>query len=345
MKRILLLHTGGTFGMMPIKPSQTLAPSDIRNRIFANVPEIRNIADIDFKIAFNIDSADMQIHHWKKLADIIHNKYHHYDGFVIIHGTDSMVYTACALSFIFRNLNKPIILTGSQRPLAQIRTDARTNLINSLELATQGIPEVAIFFDTHLYRGNRTIKISSTHYDAFDSPNFPPLAEVGLDISLSHNHLSKGKELVYSDKFDSRVFCFQFNPGLNPAFLESLIDSPIRAVIIKALGTGNLAIRENSFIPWIEKMAAAGKYVVLSSQSPYGRIDLNLYENGKQVLEAGGLSSGDMTTPATVVKLMFLLAQLGENEDAVKSGLLKSLAGEVTPSKNLKNNSGNLNNS
>ncbi|MEJ2635302.1 MAG: asparaginase [Calditrichia bacterium] len=330
MKKILLIHTGGTFGMMPAEPSKVLAPADIQNLILEHLPEVEKIARVDFEVAFNIDSANIQIHHWQKLGQIIHQNYEKYDGFVVIHGTDAMVYTAAALSFMFRGLNKPIILTGSQRPLAQIRSDARSNLINSLELATYAIPEVAIFFGTHLYRGNRTIKISSTHYDAFASPNFPPLAEVGLDISLSRNMLVSGKELFYSDQFDNRVISFRFHPGISPDTLEYLVDSPIKIVVIEALGVGNLAIQENSVIPWIEKMNRANKLIVVNSQSPYGRVDLSLYECGKMMSDAGAIGAGDMTGAATIIKSMYLAGQYPENYDTVRQKLLQSIAGEIT---------------
>ncbi len=330
MKKILLIHTGGTFGMMPAEPSKVLAPADIQNLILEHLPEVEKIARVDFEVAFNIDSANIQIHHWQKLGQIIHQNYEKYDGFVVIHGTDAMVYSAAALSFMFRGLNKPIILTGSQRPLAQIRSDARSNLINSLELATYAIPEVAIFFGTHLYRGNRTIKISSTHYDAFASPNFPPLAEVGLDISLSRNMLISGKERFYSDQFDNRVISFRFHPGISPDTLEYLVDSPIKIVVIEALGVGNLAIQENSVIPWIEKMNRANKLIVVNSQSPYGRVDLSLYECGKMMSDAGAIGAGDMTGAATIIKSMYLAGQFPENYDTIRQKLLQSIAGEIT---------------
>ncbi len=213
MKKIMLIHTGGTFGMVPMKPSNTLAPSLIQDQILTHVPEIQKIADIDFDVVFNLDSSNIQIHHWQKLAQYIYERYSDYDGFVIIHGTDAMIYTASALSYMLRGIGKPVVLTGSQRPLAQIRSDARSNLINSMELATYPIPEVSIFFDTHLFRGNRTIKISSTQYDAFASPNYPSLAEVGLDIKLSKSVLMHPAALEFHRQLDPRVFCFRFFSG------------------------------------------------------------------------------------------------------------------------------------
>jgi L-asparaginase len=330
MKKILLIHTGGTFGMIPVKPSQVLAPADIKDLILKNLPDIKKIARVDFKIAFNIDSANIQIHHWRKLAQIISENYPEYDGFVIIHGTDSMIYTASALSFILRGLNKPVTLTGSQRPLAFIRSDAKSNLINSIELATLKIPEVSICFGTKLFRGNRTIKISSTSYNAFASPNFSALADVGWEISLSPNILSGGKKLILKDDFDSNVFSFRYFPGLSPRYLEYLIDSPAKGVIIEALGMGSISVMENSLIPWINQMTNANKIIVINSQNPYGKINLNLYQCGKMIKDAGGISASDMTVSTSIVKLMFLLGYHKGNLEKVKKNFLKPLAGEVT---------------
>jgi len=331
MKKILIIHTGGTFGMVPIEPSKPLAPPAVQDHILNYVPEIVKIANVDFETAFNIDSANIQIRHWQKLTKIIRQSYNHYDGFVIIHGTDAMVYTASALSFMLQGLSKPVILTGSQRPLAQIRSDARSNLINSLELATAQIPEVCIFFGIHLYRGNRTIKISSTHYDAFISPNYPPLAEVGLDISISKKDLlNPGKNLVIHDQFDDRVFCFRFHPGLHPEYLKGLLDSPVKAVVIEALGSGNMAIFENSMIPWVEEMNKAGKIVVINSESPYGRINLDLYESGRRIKDAGAIPAEDMTTAASIIKLMFLLGSYKNEIKTIKDRFVQPIAGELT---------------
>jgi L-asparaginase len=330
MKKILLIHTGGTFGMMPAEPSQALAPANIRQLILKYLPEIRTMADIDFEVAFNLDSANIQIHHWQKLGEIIRDNYTAYDGFVIIHGTDAMVYTANALSYMLQGLDKPVILTGSQRPLALIRSDARSNLINSIELATHPIPEVAIFFGTSLLRGNRAVKISSTSYEAFASPNYPALAEVGLDVILSRQIMSGRKKLHYRDTFQNSVFCFRFFPGLDPTYLQFLANSSLQAIVVEALGVGNVAILEHSLTPWIRSMSASGKLVVIVSQSPYGHVNLDLYESGQKIREAGGISAADMTTTAAIVKLMFLLGCHPDDREKVRAEFLKSLAGELT---------------
>jgi L-asparaginase len=316
--------------MMPLQPSQALAPADIQELIIKYLPDIRSIAQIDFEVSFNIDSSNIQVEHWQKLGRLIQKKYRQYDGFVIIHGTDAMVYTAAALSFLLQGLDKPVILTGSQRPLAVIRSDARSNLINSIELATCDIPEVGIFFGTCLYRGNRTIKISNTSYKAFASPNNPALAEVGLDINLSNYILKPGSELNYEDSFDDHVLCLRFHPGLSPKYLESFIDSPLRGIVIEALGVGNVSILTNSLIPWIERMSKAGKIVVINSQSPYGKVDLSRYECGNLIEDAGGIPASDMTTACSLIKLMFLFGQTPSDISKVKQKFLKPLAGELS---------------
>nr|NIV15464.1 asparaginase [Fodinibius sp.] len=210
MKKILIIHTGGTFGMMPMKPRQTLAPNQVEERVTAHVPELEKIASIDFNMIFNLDSSNIQPRHWQELAVLINQNIEAYDGFVIIHGTDSMAYTAAALSFMLNNLPKPVILTGSQRPLAEIRTDARINLINAVELATRPIPEVGIFFGTELFRGNRAVKVSSTDFHAFESPNFPSLAEVGLDVEIFTHRFPPTEAFQLKPDMSDKVLAVRF---------------------------------------------------------------------------------------------------------------------------------------
>ena len=332
MKKLLILHTGGTFGMVPLQPDQTLAPNQFYERITRYVPEIEKIANIDFRMVFNMDSADMQPHHWQQLATVITREMDNYDGFVIIHGTDSMSYTAAALSFMLRNLPKPVIITGSQRPLAEIRTDARNNLINSVELATYAIPEVCIFFGTCLFRGNRAVKISSTGYQAFDSPNFPPLANVGLDITIYHRHLQPTSDFRLETAISDRVIEVRYFPGLRSDLLHLLYDSPVKVVILKALGLGNVAIVENTLVEEIKRLVDSGRIVVITSQSRHGRVDLSRYQNGKRLAEVGAIGAGDMTTETTIVKMMHLLGVYGDDPDRIQKLVGTSLAGEITDS-------------
>jgi L-asparaginase len=331
VKKILIIHTGGTFGMVKIKPGEILAPNQMQERITAHVPELEQVAEIDFKALFNLDSSNVQPHHWQELATAIYDNIDNYDGFVVIHGTDALAYTAAALSFMLQNLPKSVILTGSQRPIAEIRTDARSNLINAVELATRPISEVCIFFGTQLFRGSRAAKTSTIEYGAFESPNFPPLAEVGLDVHIAGDLLLKpAAGLQLKSGISDRVLALSFFPGLPPDNLRCLFYTPVQAIVFRGLGLGNLAVQEKSFLPLIEELSAAGKLVVITSQSRHGRVDLSRYQNGKLIEAAGAVGAGDMTTEATIVKLMHLLGQFPDDLAAVKEKFPISIAGEIT---------------
>lgn len=316
--------------MMPEKPKKTLKKSDVVERISKYVPELDEIAEIDFEMIFNMDSSNMQIENWQQIATEITNKMDSYDGFVITHGTDSMVYTASALSFMLRNLPKPVVMTGSQRPLAEIRTDARNNIINAVDFATCNIPEVSIFFGTHLYRGNRTIKISNMQFNAFRSPNFPSLAEVGSEVVLHENFLHPQEAFDFKNKMSDQVLAFRFFPGLNPYYLDWMMESPAKAIVVQALGYGNVAVQKKSLVELVSKLTEAGKLVVITSQSLQAKVDLLQYENGFLIKEAGAIGAGDMTNEATIVKLMHLLGYYLDDLEKVRELLPTSLAGEIS---------------
>ncbi len=326
MKKILLIHTGGTMGMALNGPETS---NQFVDEIFAHVPGVRDIVDIDSRTAFRIDSSNCSIDHWLRLGELIEAQMESHDGFVIIHGTDTMSYTASALSFMLQNLPRPVILTGSQRPLSAIRTDAKNNLINAIELATYHLPEVCIFFDYKLFRGNRTKKISIDEYDAFASPNFPTLAEVGLNIEIKNNHRWPDGPFRLESAFDNRVVCLRLFPGLDPKLIEPLIHSDARVFILEAFGAGNVPALTLSFIPFIRKITEAGKLAAITSQSMRGAVNLQLYDGGRQALEAGAISCGDMTTEAAVIKAMFLLGRFRGSVSEVRSAFAWPLAGEV----------------
>jgi L-asparaginase len=330
MKTILLIHTGGTFGMSPVLPSMALKPGNIRADIEKHLPALNDIARIHIQIPFNLDSSDISPVEWLKIYSLIKREKDHYDGFVIIHGTDTLVYTATALSFLLAGLGKPVILTGSQRPLAVIRSDARSNLINAVELATHPIPEVAICFGTKLMRGNRTKKLSIESFEGFESPNYPVLASIGLNLQLHpQNFLYLKHRQVFKPVFDLNLALIQVFPGLEPFPFERLVDSPVRAVLILGFGVGNLPNLKPAWIGFIRRMAESGKMVCLGSQSVHGKVDLDIYDFGKQAVRAGAVSSQDMTTEATLVKLMLLLGNF-RDLPSVKKYFGISLAGELT---------------
>lgn len=329
MKRVLLIHTGGTMGMTHDE-EDGVASGRFVDEIMSHVPGIRNIADIDFRNVFKIDSSNFSIHHWVQLGQLIGDHVDQYDGFVVIHGTDTMSYTASALSYLLGNLPKPVILTGSQRPLSAIRTDAKNNLINAVELATHDIPEVGILFDYKLFRGNRTKKTSIDDFDAFDSPNYPVLSDVGLHIEIPGRHRSPNGRFRLHGSFDNRVASIRLFPSLDPMHLEPLIASPIRIFILEAFGAGNVPTDLYSFIPFIRKVTEAGKMAAVASQSARGTVDLSLYECGRQASDVGAVSCGDMTVEASIVKAMYLLGTYGGAVDEVRSRFGRSLAGEIT---------------
>lgn len=310
--------------------SGALRPPEDPEELLAPLPEVRAIAHVDVRLLFNLDSSNVGIPHWQAIADVIEAEIDAYDGFVVIHGTDTMVYTASALSYMLSNLPKPVILTGAQRPLSELRTDARNNLISALELATLDVSEVGLFFGHALYRGNRAKKLSIHEFDAFSSPNYPPLAEVGLGVVVNHAALRRASGLfrVHRELSD-RVLALRVTPGMAPELLAGLADGPADAIVLEAFGAGNVPTEEKSLIPFIEHATAKGKVVAICSQALSGAVDLGLYECGSLAAEAGAVSCGDMTVEAATVKLMFLLGQLGSPARAARN-LSVPLAGEIS---------------
>lgn len=303
------------------------------DEVFRHIPGVRDIADVDFFSSFSMDSSNLSPEHWVTLGRIIWDNMDAYDGFVIIHGTDTMSYTASALSYMLSNLAKPVILTGSQRPLSAIRTDAKNNLINAIELATYPIPEVCVFFDYKLFRGNRSKKISIDEFDAFVSPNFGTLADVGLHIEIHENLLrSPSGMLRFDTAFGRDVISIRLFPGMNAALLDGLAQTSAKVFILEAFGSGNVPTLENSVIPFIKKTTETGKMVAIASQCISGGIDLNLYDCGKEALMAGAVSCGDMTSEAAIIKAMYLLGQFDGHVGRVRSNFNTSIAGEITES-------------
>ncbi|HEY9723463.1 MAG TPA: asparaginase [Oscillatoriaceae cyanobacterium] len=329
MKRLLILHTGGTLGMVP-ETQGGLRPGNAEG-LFRYIPEAIELADIDIQVLCNEDSANFQIGHWRRVASALEQSMEAYDGFVVIHGTDTMAYTASALSFMLTNLPKPVILTGAQRPIASIRTDAKSNLVEALELATYDIPEVALHFNHRLLRGNRAKKLSIDDFDAFASPNFPPLAEVGLNLEIREEALRRPTGLFrLQQDFSDKVLVLRLFPGMRPEHLLPLLDSEVRVFVIEAYGAGNVPIEEHSLLPFIERATASGRLVALCSQAVSGAVDLSIYESGRRAAELGAVSGSDMTVEAAVVKAMFLLGQYGDDVQRVRRWFGVAIAGELT---------------
>jgi len=328
MKKILVIHTGGTFGMMPMKPNDVLAPGKFQDQIHTLVPEITRIAHIQVEVLFNLDSSDIGIEEWDKLAGYVFGQLENYDGFVIIHGTDTMVYTAAALSFSLRNLNKPVILTGAQRPLSKLRNDAGLNLIDAVELATMDIPEVLIVFGQQILRGNRAKKISIDHYRAFHSSNFPSIGEIGVGIHLDEMKILKplGKPYLLPG-FSPKAVVLSVQPSMNPNIFRTVLDEDIRVIIIQGFGAGNFPIENPSWIPFIEKAIAKDKILFIGSHSISGSVNLNLYSSAKSALESGAYGIGSSTIEAAYVKIQKILA-LTSNKTEILEMFSENWAGE-----------------
>jgi L-asparaginase len=334
MKKVLILHTGGTIGMTQSKTGdKALRPNELQTHFLELVPELKQLAHIKTLVQNNIDSSNVNPTHWVEWLKVLKENYSAFDGFVITHGTDTMAYTGAALSFATRRLTKPIVLTGSQRPLSHIRSDARENLINAVEMACHGPKEVSICFGNELLRANRTSKFSATDYVAFESFNFSKLSKIGVRIERQWTQFSK-KEMVKKGKplwlsnFDQRVFCFKIFPGISPNLLSATIENEnCKGLVLEAYGIGNMPMGDNSLIDIVARGVKLNKPVVIVSQCPHGQVDLVLYENGTRLKKAGALSAGDMTLEASIVKLMHGLG-LGLKGKNLQNYFLKNICGE-----------------
>lgn len=315
--------------MVPTEPDHILAPAQVQDHILNMVPEITRLARIDVITPFNKDSANVGIAEWDLLSKIIFEQWAYYDGFVLIHGTDTMTYTAAALSFSLRQLDKPIILTGSQRPLSLSRSDARLNLIDAIELATLDLREVLIVFNQKIFRGNRTKKISIKSYDAFDSPNFAPLGEIGVTIDIDTRrmlHAQGPPELV--DGFNPELAVIPIQPSLSPDLFYHLLQKDVKALILLGFGSGNIPFPQPEWIRFIREAIRKGVTVFIGSQSVKGKVDLNLYECGQQAQQAGAYSLLDMTLEAAWVKLSKILHLTSQSEEIVRM-FYQNWAGEI----------------
>lgn len=338
---LLLIYTGGTIGMRQDPSTQTLRPFDF-SQILEEVPELRKFAYRIDSYTFDpiIDSSDVEPGLWQCLAGLIKEKYRMYDGFVILHGTDTMAYSASALSFMLENLAKPVIFTGSQLPIGIPRTDGRENLVSAVEIAaakdSQGhaiVPEVCIYFDNMLMRGNRACKISSDNFTAFRTLNLPPLAEAGISIKYNSPLIIKPDDweadLVIHTSLDTRVSILKIHPGITPHVVRNILcGEETRAVIMETYGCGNAPSKE-WFLNLVRQAASSGKILLNVTQCLSGTVDMNLYSNGKALLDTGVVSGYDSTTESALGKLFFLLGQTDDNP-TVKRLLNKNFRGEIS---------------
>lgn len=330
MPRILLLHTGGTLGMAGGQPT-ALRPAAFFKTLKGRVPELFQLADVELELFSNIDSCEMQPELWSRLATHLHRRLPEFDGAVVTHGTDTLSYTASALSFMLQGLRKAVVLTGSQRPLGEIRTDARLNLIDAVTAALRGPREVTVCFDSHLYRGNRTMKVKVAEYDAFESPNLPVLGTLGVNATFSPGLAPRGVPRL-RERLEPRVFLLKVFPGLSPALPLQLLPH-LKGLVVEAYGAGNFPVDPalgRSLRPLFEEARRRDIPVVVTSQAYRNGVDLRLYESGAEALTHGVIPAGDMTSAAALVKLMHALAY-ARGPQAVARLMLRPLAGELTP--------------
>ena len=338
---ILLIYTGGTIGMKEDPAIQALRPFDF-SQILAEVPELRKFAYRIDAVTFDplIDSSDIEPDNWVTLANIIEERYDDYDGFVILHGTDTMSYSASALSFMIEGLTKPVIFTGSQLPIGTPRTDGKENLISSVEIAAakddEGhalVPEVCICFDNVLIRGNRSRKFNSDNFRAFRSEDHPPLAEAGISIrynsALIRKPVSWDERPLFHTKLDTRVSILKIHPGITPGVVRDiLLGEDTRAVIIETYGAGN-APSKDWFVSIVREASEKGKILLNVTQCVAGKVNMDLYATGKSLKAAGVINGYDSTTESALGKLFYLLGVFETNEE-VKAGLEMDLRGEIS---------------
>lgn len=310
--------------------SGVLKPDRLYDSLTRFIPELSDLADLHIEIPFLHDSSDLRAEHWQALAELIRSHRNRVEGVVITHGTDTLAYTASALSFMLVNLPFPVILTGAQKPLSELRSDARGNFINAVELALSEVRETAILFDHRLMRGNRTIKSHINHFDAFSSPNYPLLARVGMDIEIYHRNLLNrpGGLFHVLTAMENSIAVYRLFPGCRTATFAP--DDETRAVVLITFGAGNVASLDSDLFERVDRWSREGRLVVILSETGAGRLEPGLYESGARLMDAGAVHGGDMTFAASITKLMFLLGQYPDT-DSVRRGFLASLAGERSP--------------
>lgn len=339
--RILMIYTGGTIGMKENPHTKALEPFDF-NHLLDNVPKLKML-DYDishYQFPHPIDSSDMNPIYWSQIVKVISDHYRDYDGFVVLHGTDTMAYTASALSFMLQHLSKPVIITGSQLPIGEVRTDGEENLITALQIAaakdSDGRPmvkEVAILFENYLWRGNRSTKRSADNFDAFRSNNYPELAKIGLGITFNREALwrnpAKDAPLDVHYSMDSNIVCLDLFPGIQENVVRHILSTPdLKGVVLKTFGAGN-APAQHWFSEAIREAVKRGVIVVNITQCPNGEVDPYRYTSGLELAQTGVVNGHDLTSEAAITKLMYLLGR-GLGTEEVKHYMQCNLCGEMS---------------
>ncbi len=334
MKKICILYTGGTIGMTKTEKGYAPKPGYLRQKM-ETIDDLchESMPAWDMiELSPLLDSSNMTIREWNHIADLIGRRYDEYDGFVVLHGTDTMAYTASALSFMLENLAKPVILTGSQIPLSEIRSDGRDNLIAAMLFAAEGkVKEVGLYFGGRLMRGCRTTKYSADGFGAFRSPNHPYLADAGIELRYSNMLLRTPVDGAFSvRRLESvPIGVIKVFPGIQFELFASIMTEKLKGIVIETFGAGNIPGHGDALLPIIKKAAASGTVIVVCSQCPQGRVVLGAYETSSALKAAGAVSGGDMTTEAAVAKLYYLFS-CGYDTETVKAKMEADLRGELT---------------
>ncbi len=333
-KSVLIINTGGTISSIRTGTGYQPQPGYVAQAL-ANMPALFHSSMPKFDICeYNplLDSSNMTVNEWNQIAQDIAKNYDKYDGFVVLHGTDTMAYTASALSFILENLSKPVIITGSQIPLSEVRNDAFENILTSVYLcAHHPIHEVCVYFNQRLLRGNRAQKMSAQRFDAFDSPNYPHLATIGIDINIKSSLILPAKSKPFNLRAIKSHFIANFRifPGFSHQVLDYLLKQPIEGLIIETYGAGNAQNNNPQFLKSLKNACDKGVIIINCTQCPAGYVAMDQYATGHALKEAGLVSGHDMTPEAAHCKLLYLLS-CSSDRNSIKQDIAKNLVGELT---------------